>query len=177
MVWRKRWINYLKFTQFFSNSRPINAGDGWMVFCMTFRQFVKPKIALITLRFFISKKKHLRKLRCVFSMNIWSEFQIFHKDVHKVSVWKVAQKCNFENFKNIHENRIIRIIFVAEFLTNFQFSESKFNLFWFYNSISIKIFPTENSNWEFQIEFVNKIWRNLSTSKFIFLHWWLILSE
>ena len=66
-------------------------------------------------------------------------------------------KCNFENFRNIHENRKIWIIFVAEFLTYFQFSESKFNSFWFYNLISIKIFPIANSNWEFQIEFENKI--------------------
>ena len=52
---------------------------------------------------------------------------------------------------------------------------SKFNPFWFYNSIFIKIFPPKNSNWEFQIEFVNKNLRNSSTSKLIFLHWWLIL--
>ena len=34
---------------------------------------------------------------------------------------------------------------------------SKFNSFWFYNSISIRIFLPEYSNWEFQIEFGNKI--------------------
>ena len=33
-----------------------------MVSYMTFRQFVKPKIALITLRFFISKKKTFEEI-------------------------------------------------------------------------------------------------------------------